>query len=322
MNPFLALTLLSFMFFWKQESPTFYSTDVQNGLEKEIVNSIYKAKKSVEISVYNLSSHNILDALRRQAAAGIDVTVIVDKQASSGVQKKLGSQVKLALINKKGLMHHKLILIDDKDVWIGSANLSRESLRSHSNIMQKFTSEPLAEYVKQKFASLTSTGLAKPLLHKTFSINNQTLEFWFMPDNQDASLRIKELIRQSKKTIKVAMYTFTRRDFADTLIRAANRGVKVEVIIDSAMCEGACSHIVTQLKNSPVTIRMSEGKSLLHTKMMIVDDSILEQGSANWTKAAFTQNEDYFIILYDLTSSQKTELEEIWKALINRSKSL
>lgn len=323
MNMLMSLILLPFMFFWKEETPpTFYSTDTHNGLEKALVNSIYGAKTSIDVSVYNLSSYKIIDALRHQAERGVAVKVIVDQNASSGVQKKLGSKIKLIPINKKGLMHHKILVIDDKEVWLGSANFSRESLRSHSNLMQKFDSPELASFVKQKLANLSSVGLSKHLRHRIFKINNQTLEFWFLPDDPDGSLRIKELIRESKKTVRVAMYTFTRIDFAETLIRAANRGVKVEVIMDSSMCEGACQGLVNVLKKGNIKIYGSEGKSLLHTKMMIIDDRILEQGSANWTKAAFGLNEDYFTVLYDLTPEQQKELQAIWKALRERSRQL
>lgn len=310
------------MFFWPSEPPPIYSTDLNNGLESTVVDTIYGAKSSIQVSVYSLSSYKIIDALRRQAELGVEVEVVADKKASSNAAKRLGPRVKTSFIEGKGLMHHKIVVIDGKETWLGSANMTRESLRSHSNIMQKFNSVPLANFVTEKIDSLKKPGFAKRFKHRQFSIDNQAVELWFLPDDAEGSLRIKELIRNAQKTIRVAMYTFTRKDFAETLVHAANRGVHVEVIIDGSMCEGACKPIVNLLRPSKVKLYASEGKSLMHTKMMVIDDKILEQGSANWTKAAFTQNEDYFIVLYNLTSLQKNELQEIWKALLSRSKSL
>ena len=216
-------------------------------------------------------------------------------------------------------MHHKILVIDHSEIWLGSANMTRESLRTHSNLMQRITHPPLALWLEEKLTAMKSIGLKQRFQHKTFSVDNQTLECWFLPDDPEGSLRLKELIRSAKKTVQVAMYTFTRLDFAETLIQASRRGVKVEVILDKSMADGACKKVADLLKNSSVSLFTSEGKALLHTKMMIVDGTTLEHGSANWTKAAFSRNEDYFIILNDLTPDQQKKLSALWQALLKRS---
>lgn len=320
-TPFFLLTFLAF-FFWNTTPPPFYSTDLNRNLEGALVQDIYGAKKSIFLSSYNVSSQKIIQALRSSAARGILTEVLVDRNASFDAVAKLGKDVRTLSLDGKGLMHHKILIIDQKDVWLGSANMTRESLRTHSNFMQKVSSPALALWIEDKLTSMKVNGLKRRFPHKIFSINNQTLEFWFLPDDPGGSLRIKELIRSAKKTIKVAMYTFTRMDFADTLIRAAQRGVDVQVVMDRNMCDGACKRVVDLLTHSQVKLFISEGKALLHNKMMVVDDQILEHGSANWTKAAFTQNEDYFIVLYDLTADQKKELGDLWQALLKRSSSI
>ncbi len=47
--------------------------------------------------------------------------------------------------------------------------------------------------------------------------------------------------------------------------------------------------------------------------MLTVDKEILVNGSANWTSAAFSKNDDCFVILHDLNDAQKNVIEELWK---------
>lgn len=244
----------------------------------------------------------------------------MDGEAGKGAAARLGSGITTHSVKDKGLMHHKLIVIDDKVAWIGSANLTQESLKSHSNLMERFESPELAAYLTKKMDALAQIGLKRRVTHETFSVNDQSVEVWFLPDNPDASLKIKSLIRSAKKSLKVAMYTFTRADFAHELERAAKRGVQVEVIIDRSQCDGVCRKVEQLLKESSLLVHSHDGRNLMHHKFMIIDDTTLVQGSANWTKAAFNKNEDLFIVLSPLTPAQNKSLDEIWQALLHKTR--
>jgi phosphatidylserine/phosphatidylglycerophosphate/cardiolipin synthase-like enzyme len=312
--------LIAFFGFWFTPEPPFFSTDLNNGLEKAMVEDIQHSQKSIRISIFSLSDPAIIRALKERAKAGVAITVVVDGDAAKGAASRLGPTITTHSLKDKGLMHHKLIVIDDRVAWIGSANLTQESLKSHSNLMQRFESPALASYLVKKIDALAQPGLKKRIPHETFTVNDQTLQVWFLPDNPDATLKIKELIRSARKTVKVAMYTFTRADFVHELARAAKRGVKVEVIIDRSQCDGVCRKVEQQLKEGSLLVHSHDGRNLMHHKFMIIDDTTLVQGSANWTKAAFSKNEDLFIVLSPLTPSQQESLEEIWQALLHKAR--
>ena len=53
-------------------------------------------------------------------------------------------------------------------------------------------------------------GHSTPLPHCCFKADSTDLELWVLPEDRDASKRIIELIRSAKKTIQVAMFTWTR----------------------------------------------------------------------------------------------------------------
>lgn len=314
------LILLAFLFCsWKGVEPQFLLTDLKCPMETTFVESLYRARRSIWISVYALTDVKVIEALKSKAKEGVVIEVIADKHTQPNLRERLGKQIITTLLEGKGLMHHKIAVIDEEMSWLGSANYTGESLRTHSNLMQMFVSKNLARALIDKITSLKSHGLKKLFPHKNFTIGKQTIELWFLPDDPEASVRIKDLIRSAKKTIRVAMYTFTRSDFAETLNQAVRRGVKVEVFMDSSMCEGASKRVKETLVYGGVKVYISNGLALLHHKMMVIDDKILEQGSANFTKAAFTQNDDYFTIQYDLLPAQVKELNQLWDALTNRS---
>ncbi len=111
------------------------------------------------------------------------------------------------------------------------------------------------------------------------------------------------------------MFTFTRQDFAQAIIQAAKRGVKTEVVIDHQSAKGASAKVVALLQKAGVSVSLSQGSALLHHKFLYIDGKVLENGSANWTKAAFTQNDDCFLILHELNDSQKQQMEKLWKVI-------
>jgi phosphatidylserine/phosphatidylglycerophosphate/cardiolipin synthase-like enzyme len=132
-------------------------------------------------------------------------------------------------------------------------------------------------------------------------------------------MRLKKLIQGAQKSVRVAMFTWTRQDLAKTVINAAKRGVKTEVVIDHCAGKGAGAKIVKLLKDNNIDVYLSTGTPLLHHKFLYIDNKYLVNGSANWTKAAFTQNDDCFIVIHDLTDKQNEQMETLWNVILNES---
>lgn len=217
-------------------------------------------------------------------------------------------------------MHLKILVIDESQLFMGSANMTGESLRMHSNLMTGMESPALASLVKKKADSMEEVGCNSATIpHQDFLMGGQKVEFWFLPDDKGAANRIKGLIEAATKTIRIAMFTWTRRDFAEAVIDARKRGVKVEVILDFAQSQSASAPIMKFLIQRSIPVRLSQGNGLLHHKMMLIDGTTLVNGSANWTKNGFTQNDDCFIVLHDLTEGQRSQLDSLWSIMVKES---
>lgn len=299
-----------------------YSNQTRDDLRSAFIQAINEASQSIYLSIYSLTDRSLIAELRKKSEEGVDVTVIYDADASEGVHRKLGKKVHAVSRKGRGLMHQKILVVDDLKCWIGSANFTPTSLRSHGNLVLGFYCPELAKTLKEKAQTLAREGKVKTIASRNFQINGQKVEMRFLPDDADAVARIKQLIRSAKKTIKIAMFTWTRRDFANEVIEANKRGVRTEVVLDRNSGQGVSALALDILQRNGIPVRVSQGTPLLHHKFMIVDDEILVNGSANWTKAAFTQNDDCFIVLHDLTTEQKNRLEQLWEVILEESDSV
>lgn len=292
-----------------------YANQTRDNLRDVYVNAIEQARQSVLMIVYSLSDTQVIAALNRKSEQGLDVHVICDARASPYADRKLGTKVHLMRRFGDGLMHLKILVVDGKEVLLGSANMTGESLRMHGNLVMALESPDIAAMVKEKAKGMEAYGKSLPIPHQQFTVGSQEIELWFLPDNHGASLKIKDLIRSAQKTIRVAMFTFTREDFAKAMIDAAKRGVDVQVTVDRSSSQGASKKIVELLQKNGIPVTFNKGAGLLHHKFLYIDGTTLVNGSANWTKAAFTANDDCFMIMYHLTAKQSKRMDELWEAI-------
>jgi phosphatidylserine/phosphatidylglycerophosphate/cardiolipin synthase-like enzyme len=289
-----------------------YANQARDDLKRTIVSGIKEAKQSVLFIIYALTDNAVITALREKGESGVPVKVICDAVASPEIIKNVGPKVEVLRRIGKGHMHQKILVVDNAKVWIGSANMTGESLRMHGNLITGFESHELAARIKEKADTMSEYKAGPPFLHRNFSIGGQNVELWFFPDDVHGVQRLVDLIRSAKKTVRVAMFTWTRRDLAQEIIDAKRRGVKAEVVIDRGTSKGASAIIVKLLQKEGVTTKLSKGNVLFHHKFLYIDEKILVNGSANWTKRAFTENDDCFIILHDLTEKQKNQMNSLW----------
>jgi cardiolipin synthase len=301
-----------------QESKFFY-TPCEISLQDTLIECMRNAKSSISMAIYSLRDRKIIQTLNDKAKQGVKVNVVCDASASGGVEKLLHKKIKLTCRSGTGLMHDKWIIVDKENLWIGSANMTRDSMSKHFNLMEQMNSPEVAAYVSKKIDQLTQGKYEKPLDPLHFTIKGKRSSLHFLPDDTNACGTIKGLIEGAKKTIRVAMYTFTRKDLAESLVAAKKRGVKVEVALYMSTSKNASKKIDELLKIAKVKLHYNSGNELLHHKFVWIDDRIVAHGSANWTIAAFKQNDDCIMIHYDLTEAQKSVLDKAWRNIVAQS---
>jgi cardiolipin synthase A/B len=282
----------------------FYSNKNHNDLRITLLRALERARNSVYISVFSITDNKIIKALQELSRRGVQITVTYDPSASNKITKFLQHDVNLLPCRpSRGLMHRKIIVIDEAEVWIGSTNLTTESLRLHGNIITGF---------KSKAAAL---AVIKGLSHENFKSGTQKMDLWLDPHEND----IINSIEKAKKTLRIAMFTWTNKNITDSVVRAHQRGVSVEVVLDRYSGKGASKKALKQLLDNDISASLNKGSELLHYKFAYIDDKELITGSANWTKAAFNNNKESLLIIHDLTTEQIDFMNNLWHNIQNDS---
>lgn len=317
----LAAALFSIWFVWgslvpglpKQgETPRLYSNQCQQDVRGTLLSAIRNASTSVHMVMFGLSDRAILTALKEKIENNVPTTVYYDTGGSPKLYRFLqGGDVHP--IKNVGLMHQKIVVLDNSMVFIGSANMTTPSLKMHDNLVLGFVSPPIAKFLQT---------------HKPFDpgyfqtkIGKQELELWLLPDPRGHALaHLRKKIRNAKKTIQIALFTFTHPSLIDEVIEAKMRGVKVSVVMDKHSALGSSSRTVERLERAGVNVFLSQGVQLLHHKFVYIDEQMLVMGSANWTKAAFYKNSDCIVSLSNLNAEQKKFMTTLWRKIETKTK--
>ncbi len=119
-------------------------------------------------------------------------------------------------------------------------------------------------------------------------------------------LLVKE-IKNAKKSLYLAIYGFTNDRLRDALIEAYKNGIDIIIVTDDTKM---ASEDMSVIKNSGIKVISDESpNSLMHHKFLVIDESVVWTGSANYSYYAFYKNNENLV---KLTSSKiaKVYLDE------------
>lgn len=317
---FLLIALLSCFYGWiilttlfpplpqPHQPPILYSNQCRQDLRMTLLRAIKNAQHSIHLVMFNLTEPSLLEALKRKFSE-VDVKIYLDPKSPS--QNVIKDQI--TPVKSKGLMHQKILVLDDKMVFIGSANMTGSSLRMDDNLTVGMYSPEVAHFLQEKTPFLSG--------HLRCRVGGQDLEIWLLPDMQKKALySLTELLRNAKKEIVLSMFTLTHSQLVDELIAAHKRKVKVKVVVDMRSAYGASAKALEKLQRERVPLLISQGNKTFHYKHLYIDQRILVCGSTNWTQAAFSSNRDCLLILHNLTPSQKKFMNSLEKSILTESK--
>jgi phosphatidylserine/phosphatidylglycerophosphate/cardiolipin synthase-like enzyme len=127
----------------------------------------------------------------------------------------------------------------------------------------------------------------------------QSLRVAFSP-RSGADQDVLKLIQQARSRIDIAMFTFSRADFAKALCDAAGRRrIPTRLLVDEQMAMPANRPFFEKMAAHGVQIvavKLAPG-GRMHFKCVVVDCRWVATGAANWTQQAFDANvEDLLLI--------------------------
>lgn len=143
----------------------------------------------------------------------------------------------------------------------------------------------------------------------------------FSPYGKCSSYIVRE-IGQAQKEILVAVYAFTNEEIAWALVKASQRGVKVQVVLDQDFDATNDVSKKTFLEKQRIPIRRvsgldkGNGAGLMHQKFAVIDRKVLLTGSYNWTVSAENSNDENLLVFRDaapLAEEYRKEFFRLWE---------
>jgi len=140
------------------------------------------------------------------------------------------------------------------------------------------------------------------------------VEILFSPQDP-VEARLIELIDQAASTIHVQMYSFTRSALARALVRARDRGVKVQVMADARQNQRG-RNALPLLLSAKVPVALETAYAASHNKLMLIDatgrDSRVVTGSYNFSWSAAHRNAENVVIFHGNPSVAEAYLAQ-WR---------
>lgn len=292
----------------------------QNSLQGSVYELLNKAESSILIFSFTFSDPEVIRIINQKASVGIDVQLVIDRDHFGEFYSQLHPLIKLGTRKQgEGHVHHKIMVIDHEFIWLGSANFTPSSYMSSKNLAIGFFSPEIGGHLYQEALDIVTSNPRKCQSPLSCLYGNQLLELYVLPHNAPESPRAGEtkmnemgkqklisLIDNAKHSIKISMNVWTYKDASRAIIKAMQRGVKVDIVVGNATEEA----VRLMIQNG---IQIKQGHNL-HYKFMLVDHKILLNGSPNWSMNTFSRSDESFIVLYDLTEEQLKMLEGPFRA--------
>jgi cardiolipin synthase len=279
-------------------------------LFNEMIKDIMNSKKSVYLESYIYDNDKIgkafLDALVFKAKQGIKIKVLLDGFGPN-VKKRYFNE----LINNRGEVrffreisyyitslfknhernHRKLLVIDDKICYIGSANIT-ESCLCWREIGLKVVSKEISLLFSKSFQrswkthNILNPKKIKSLVYKGFEII-QDIPSYIHKITEKKYIR---LINDSKKEINIETpYFVPSKKIRKSLYKAVKRGIRVNIVIP----RHSGVRIVDFVRNNILGELYENGINLwyynkhTHSKLLIVDNRFFLLGSSNLDYRSF-----------------------------------
>ncbi|MCK6511061.1 phospholipase D-like domain-containing protein [Myxococcota bacterium] len=155
-------------------------------------------------------------------------------------------------------------------------------------------------------------SLTKILLQQSPTQTTDADEALFFPDARSYA-RLLEVLQSARKTLDVCVYTITDDRLSRILEKAHQNGLSVRILSDNDKAADLGSD-VTNLNQTGIPTAVDQNSDHMHHKFAILDQSILLNGSFNWTRSASTNNHENLIITRNpsMIRAFQQEFDRLW----------
>jgi hypothetical protein len=269
-------------------------------LLRQLMGLLSCAETSVHAALYETLWECLPDAIlaRLAAAPGLSVQLVYDDETCPRVAgalmcplSRLDGNPRVSLLpdGRAALMHHKYFVVDGARVWVGSANSSETSYCRDANDAVVIEEPAVVAAFEGEFQRMFRDHAFGPIA-ATAPATGGRYAAYFSPRSPTSSparwfTDMVGAIAASTATVDFVISAWTRTELSDAMIAARARGVTVRGIVSREY-----------LNDPPAVALLAAGVPVrsgdVHSKLLIIDGQTVITGSANWSAAAWANNEN------------------------------
>jgi len=157
------------------------------GCRDEVVSQISKARKSIDIAMYDFTSWPIAKELLKAKKSGVVIRIVLDKaqetQASSMRKYLTQKGFELRFHNGPGLMHNKFAIIDGQTLLTGSFNWTISAdLKNEENLIVLTDAGVIRDYERRfEYIYRGSSKKGKNLIPARHQKHNESNLYFHSP---------------------------------------------------------------------------------------------------------------------------------------------
>jgi phosphatidylserine/phosphatidylglycerophosphate/cardiolipin synthase-like enzyme len=276
-------------------------TEPDQGLTA-IYNLIATAKKSIDMTMYELTDVTVMDAFAKAAAAGVKVRVILDQ---SGNETKTNTPAYNYLQKNKcgvhwsnpayAVTHQKTITIDAATSAIMTLNLT-----------------PTDYKTTRDFAVITNNAADVAAIETTFNADFTNAKITpptgenlvWSPTN--AASALLGLINGAAKSLLLSQEEFGDQQIVAAVVAALKRGVQVTLVQENMNNQYSATLTTLKTAGAKIATYSSTTGRYIHAKTVLADfgtaNAKLFVGSENFTTPSLTDNRELGLIFSDQAS--------------------
>jgi len=300
-----------------------------------MLDAILTAQKSITFETYafveGTMAQRFVNAFCKKSKEGVKVHLILDSIGSidmgeNNIKRLRDAQVELHFYHPYSILnplkyntrdHRKLMVTDGKigfiggcgiaDAWMGNARSVKQWRENHYRV----TGPVVADLQRAFLDNWVATGGTQltgpdyfPALTRTGSLSTQL--FISSPKNKNYTIPqlYRQLIASAQKSIIIEnSYFIPDHSILKEIIAAAHRGVHVEIIVpgkhtDAWAVRSLAHGYHSKLLRAGVHIYEYQ-RTMMHCKVMVVDDLFTTIGSANFDPRSLYINDEANLNILD-----------------------
>ncbi len=262
------------------------------------IQELRQTLSSVDLAMYRLGHPDLIRELRKLAERGVRIRMVTDEGENPAILQKLRrSGIAVRIRSGGGLMHHKFVILDDQQVWLGTSNWTMGGLCRDANVMVAFRDTALARAVRGEMEELWKGEFgpaSSPNPPETLKLTSGTsIVVLFSPDAAMPG-PLLGWMRQTKRELVVMAASLTDASIARMLLRLHARHVRIRIMAEGQEPTGSR---LSMLEASGIPVCLEPTAALLHHKTMIQDSTWVWLGSYNFSRSAAHRNDESVVLI-------------------------